>query len=70
MRSSIDSLIANFDPKVDRSPKSSGNSYITIRIPVEHKQKYDMLQQQTNNEFSKLLKSVITSAIDSVPLDV
>lgn len=39
---------------------------ITLWIPVEYKRKFQMLQNQTSRQFSRVLKNVICQSIDRV----
>lgn len=65
---SIDSIIEEFDltkPAVRSVDKRS----ITLWLPVEYKEKFDLLQGRSNRLFGKKLQEVLMQAIDRVPLE-
>lgn len=64
----IDDMIGDVSFEARDKTYVKGKS-ITIWVPDEYKDKYDLLQARSNKVFGKKVKEIVKLAIDKVALD-
>lgn len=64
----IDDMIGDVNFEARDKTYIKGKS-ITIWVPDEYKEKYDLLQSRSNKVFGKKIKEIVKFAIDKVQID-
>jgi len=66
----LDNIIANFDPtSASEKERVHDGKPLTVWVPLEYKEKFDLIQAKCGRKFSKTLREIIKSAIDRVHID-
>lgn len=65
----IASLFSDFDLSDMHDGEPTEYRTLSIWLPAEYKEKYDLLQERSKNKFGKILKEVIKHSIDKVKID-
>jgi hypothetical protein len=63
-KSIIDEIMSEFDLELKPGKDREQLEGITFWIPLEYKEKYDLLQTRTKQRFGKVLKEIIKRSID------
>jgi hypothetical protein len=58
-----------FDLFNSELPNREAECCISVWVPKEYKEKYDLIQKQSRWRFSKFLRQIVKRSIDKVPLE-
>jgi hypothetical protein len=65
----IESLFSDLDLEANNESSPTEYKTLSFHFPADYKEKYDLIQKKTKNQFGKRLKEVIKKSIDSVQVD-